>query len=415
VSRSPKYSAVSASELTRRRLEQERRERERKRAQEQAKRAKIAVDKAKAAASSRLDSLAARCGALGRQPSANAADLAPVNEALKRARRTVDSAANFDEIAAAVRALDEAERLRVDTSAEVLRRSTRNAATQLASLRGLLAELNAGQRARFDPVAAASIDDAVATLARALDRGNIASFETSVEGVLASVRAHHITVSEQVAEHGERINAATVAADELAARIAGLTADARAARTPLGDLPVAADVLDSVRAELEADRPVEALELAVRLSARLDDLEGDLDTAIERLSARREMLGSIIEALPALGFAVDVASLVHGDDGSIGVQAQRLGGEALTVVVQDDEAEEHRVNYLRDAAGTRVLDGKACSSLRTLAEDLNSSLRRNGYDPGAVTWDDDAKRPPPGGGRVSMAEEQAVRYRSEPR
>ncbi|SEF27308.1 hypothetical protein SAMN05421837_103732 [Amycolatopsis pretoriensis] len=394
MSRSPKYSTVRASELIRERLEAERQARERKRKEEQERRAKAALARSRAAITRQVAAAAARCAALAEQPSAVAADLTAANAALERARRAAGTAANDDEIAIAVRALDEAERLRVAAAAEVLRRSSRHAAGQLAAVRGLLAELDAGQRTRFSPITARTVDESVVLLATALDNGNIALFEQNIETLLTQVRAHHQEVTTRAAEHAEHVRTAKSTFDELAARVAGLTADAQAARTPLGELPVAADVLGTISAKLAADRPIEAMELAVRLAHRLDDLEEELDTAIERLSARREMLGSIIEALPSLGFAVDQGSFVHGEDGSIGMEAHRRSGEALVVVVQDDEAEDHRINYLRESGGP--LEARACSSLKSLAEELNSSLRRNGFSAGSVTWDEDGPRPVPG-------------------
>lgn len=394
MSRSPKYSTVRASELVRERLEAERQARERKRKEEQERRAKAALERTRAAITRQVAAATARCDALAEQPAAVAADLAGPKAALDRAGRAVRTAANDDDIAAALRALDEAERLRVTASADILRRSARHAAGQLSAVRGLLAELEPARRARFAPTAARTVDESVVLLANALDNGNIALFEQHIETLLTQVRAHHLDVTTRAAEHDEQVRTATTALEELTARVAGLTADAQAAHTPLGSLPVAGEVLATIRTTLDADRPAEAMDLAVRLAHRLDELEEELDTAIERLSARREMLGSIIEALPSLGFAVNQGSFVHGEDGSIGMEARRHSGEALMVVVQDDEAEEHRVNYLRETGGP--LEARACASLRSLAEELNSSLRRNGFTPGSVTWDDPGPRPAPG-------------------
>ncbi|MFJ9780915.1 hypothetical protein ACIRSS_15100 [Amycolatopsis sp. NPDC101161] len=406
MSRSPKYSTVRASELIRERLEAERQARERKRKEEQERRAKAALERSRTAVTRQVEAATARCDALAKQSSTVSADLAGTRAALERARRAVGAAADDDEIAAAVRVLDEAERLRVTAAADVLRRSSRHAAGQLSAVRGLLSELDAEQRTRFAPVAARTVDEAVVLLANALDNGNIALFEQNIETLLTQVRAHHQEVTTRAAEHAEHVRTAKSTLDELRARVAGLSADAQAARIPLGELPVAGQVLDAIGTKLAAGRPVEAMELAVRLADRLDDLEEELDTAIERLSARREMLGSIIEALPALGFAVDQGSFVHGSDGSIGMEARRHSGEALMVVVQDDEAEEHRINYLRESGGP--LEPRACTSLKSLAEELNSSLRRKGFTPGSVTWDEDGPRPAPGHRTAATTQERQL-------
>jgi hypothetical protein len=201
--------------------------------------------------------------------------------------------------------------------------------------------------------------------------------------------------------------------DETSAQIAGLTEDAAAADIPFEDLAIAAEVLDEVRAHVAADRPADAVELGNQLLGRLDDVERDLDAAIERLSARREMLDSIVDALPSLGFAVDAGSLTQGADGSVGIQARRIGGEGLMVVVQNDAEEEHRVNYLRESAsGQPLLDPRACTSLVSLAETLNSSMRSAGFDADEVAWDGTDPERRPTGRRRAAGAEQATRYRS---
>lgn len=412
MSRSPKYSTVRSSERRRKRLAAERVERERKRRAEQVERAAVAFTNASTAADTRLTALAERCTETVGDPAATDEDREQLATAVARARRALTAADTLDELAALTRRLEDVERQRVAVVAELLRRGRHNAAQQLASLRAMLGELDPADRTRFDRSAAASLDQAMTKLAGVLDRGDVAAFDERIEDVRARLREHHVEVTTSAARHAEQHRAARRLIDENAARIAGLVGDAAAADIPFEDLAVAGEVLDEVRTHTAADRPADAVELGNQLLGRLDDVERDLDSAIERLSARREMLGSIVDALPELGFAVDAGSLTHGLDGSVGIQARRIGGEGLMVVVQNDAEEEHRVNYLREtASGQPLLDARACSSLVSLAESLNSSIRRAGFDAGEVSWEgtDPDHRPPR---RRTTNAEQATRYRS---
>lgn len=196
-------------------------------------------------------------------------------------------------------------------------------------------------------------------------------------------------MAEQVARRAEQCRTAENRLTELGARLTGLLSDATETDIPLESLTLAGEALEFIRAKLDDDQPLETLELAGQLAGRLNDIERDLDSAIERISARREMLTSIVGALPSLGFSIELGSLLERPDGSIGIQAHRRTGEALAVVVEDGKHDEHRVNYLREtgSAGTVVLDRKSCSELSTLAEQLNESVRGTGFDAGAVTWD----------------------------
>jgi hypothetical protein len=216
-----------------------------------------------------------------------------------------------------------------------------------------------------------------------------------------------------LAENAEHRRAAAVLVQEVDARLTGLMNDATEADVMLQELTLAGEALQLIRAEFSADRPAVALELAIQLAARLHDIERELDSAIERISARREMLGSIVEALPSLGFAVELDSLRERSDGSIGIQARRRTGEALAVVVEDAKRDEYRVNYLRGTK-TAVLDRDSCVSFASLAENLNDSVRGNGFDTSPVTWEgDDGTRPPAFGAHRSGRSRQQDSYRSE--
>ncbi|WP_280239400.1 hypothetical protein [Nocardia abscessus] len=408
MSRSPKYSTVTADAERQRRLERERQERERARQAEQARRAEEALAAARAQTARRLATLADACAAVGEEPGAEASDVAPVNAALDRARSLLAAASTMKKLDKADQAVTVAEVLRASTSAEILQRGRRTGAEQLETLREMLKQNDIRQRRRFDSDGATRSEAAVAELSGFLQRDDLASFLAVADTAIATVRAHYSAVTQRAAAHAEQVRAASAAEHQLAGRIRALAGEAAAARIPSQDITMAGEALAEVRAYLDRDEPDRAAELADRLTGRLVAVERELDAAIERFTERREMLGAILEALPGLGFAVDSSSLESGADGSVALRAQPRRGDPLLVVVQDDEQREHRVNYIREGADEEVaLDGRSCGSLRDLAEALNSSLRHNGFDTGAVSWDDGGSPRPPGAARRGAAEENA--------
>ncbi|MGY1983009.1 hypothetical protein [Nocardia gipuzkoensis] len=408
MSRSPKYSTVTADAERQRRLERERQERERARQAERAQRAEEALEAARAETARRLATLADACAALGDEPGAEASDVAPVRAALDRARSLLDAATTMKKLDKADQAVTAAEVLRASTSAEILQRGRRTGAEQLDALREMLKQHDIRQRQRFDSDGATRSEAAVTELSGFLQRDDLASFLAAADPAIATVRAHHSAVTQRAAAHAEQIRAASAAEHQLAGRIRALAGEAAAAQIPSQDISMAGEALAEVRAYLDRDEPDRAAELADRLAGRLVAVERALDAAIERFTERREMLGAILEALPGLGFAVDSSSLESGADGSVALRAQPRRGDPLLVVVQDDAQREHRVNYIREGADEEIaLDGRSCGSLRDLAESLNSSLRHNGFDTGAVSWDDGGSPRPPGAARRGAAEENA--------
>ncbi|WP_174188540.1 hypothetical protein [Nocardia barduliensis] len=406
MSRSPKYSKVTADAERQRRLERERQERERARQAEQARRAKEALDAARAETARRLATLAAACAALAEEPGAEASDVAPVTAALDSARSLLDDATTMKKLGKADRAVTAAEVLRASVSTEILQRGRRTGAEQVASLQAILAQNDIRQRQRFDSDGATRSAAAVAELSGFLRRDDLASFLAAAPTAIATVRAHHSAVTERAAAHAEQVRAASATEHQLAGRIRALAQEAAAAQVSSQDIAMAGEALAEVRAYLDRDEPDRAAELADRLTGRLAAVERDLDAAIERFTERREMLGAILEALPGLGFAVDSSSLESGADGSVALRAQPRRGDPLLVVVHDDEHREHRVDYIREGADEAIaLDGRSCGSLRDLAEALNSSLRHNGFETGAVSWDDDGSPRPPGAARRGAATE----------
>lgn len=308
MSRSPKYSAVRASEERKRRLAREREEREQRRRAQEAARAAAALTKARSEAKRELDS-AARLTTLS---GGTKQDQRPVLVAIEEVRNAVQTASTPAEVSTALRRLDE------------------------------------------------------------------------INGMTA-----------QIARLAEQRRTATALVEELEARLAGLKRDATETAVPLENLERAGSAMEFIRARLDADVPDDVLQLGGKLTDRLREVESELDSAIERISARREMLGSIVDALPTLGFAVDPESLSETSEGRIGIHAHRRTGELLAVVVEDTRRGEFRVNYLRHTGttGSFALDRSSCSSLSGIAEQLNDSMRDSGFEAGNVTWDGDTRPP----------------------
>ncbi|WP_156067512.1 hypothetical protein [Pseudonocardia halophobica] len=195
------------------------------------------------------------------------------------------------------------------------------------------------------------------------------------------------------ADHARRMDGLAIQLDRLQARHARLLADATAARVVTEDLEILEREIEAVARKLRGG-PLEPVEVLVRgIDARLAEAEQELDTAIDRTVARREMLGAIIEALPELGYSVDPATLAETANGTISVHARRLSGAELTVVVgEGGGADPHRVDYIRPGevfARSPSMPARDCSSLQRLADRLNDSLRTSGYLPGKVSWDGD--------------------------
>lgn len=246
----------------------------------------------------------------------------------------------------------------------------------------------------------AETDRLIGELKALAERGDTAAFSTRADGATATVNEHVRAVREGMTRHADLGRQLTARRADLAGRIADLESDAAAAGTTLYDLGLARETADYIAERLGADDLEGAAVLATRLGDRLSGLERDLDLAIDRTTARREMLGAIVDALPRLGFAVDPASMIETPDGAIGIQATRSGGASLAVVVQGN-ADEHRVSYLTKAspgqpADVREMSAGACGSLIDLAEAVNASIETTGFAVGEVTWDDRGDRPQPG-------------------
>ncbi|WP_345377648.1 hypothetical protein [Pseudonocardia yuanmonensis] len=195
------------------------------------------------------------------------------------------------------------------------------------------------------------------------------------------------------ADHARRMDALAVRLDRLQARHERLVSDATAARVMTEDLEILEREIEAAARTLRGGSTEPAELLVEGIDRRLAEAEHELDAVIDRTVARREMLGSIIEALPELGYAVDPSTLTEAANGAISVHARRLNGAELAVVVGEGSgADPHRVDYIRPTvglAGGPSMSARECSSLQRLADQLNDSLRMSGYLPGKVVWDED--------------------------
>lgn len=404
MSKSPKYSVVADGEARRRKREQQRQARERKRREEEAARARERLKAARKRIDPQIAALIEACAALAADPFAQPGDIAPLTAALDRLRTDVDIATSADDVFAAIYSLHEIDERRRAMEANISRRRLHSAEQQVAELRQTLADLAPGSRLRFDATGVRETDAKIDELTEDLRAGRMERFAERANDVVARVDEHRQAVASALAHHVERREKAGAHLEEQRGRHALLASDARQAGVVLEELAMAEEALEYIASKLEADAPTEASELASRLALWLDSVERELDAAIDRVTARREILMSITDALPGLGFAVDPRSLVESPDGSIGLQAHLRTGDGLAVIVQDGGAEPHRISYLREGSagiGDHTLDASSCSSLTELATKLNDSVRREGFTPGRVTWDDD-----PGDGPSAVARQR---------
>ncbi|MEV6926128.1 hypothetical protein AB0M46_16750, partial [Dactylosporangium sp. NPDC051485] len=154
------------------------------------------------------------------------------------------------------------------------------------------------------------------------------------------------------------------------------------------------------RGELEAVRAA-----AGPLHGALEAAERGLDDLCDRIVERREVLQSIVAALPGTGFQVDPASYREGADGALELRAYGHAGQAFAVLVRDNPDARTEVLYTTDAMAGEVAagePGRSCAPLLDIIERLSEETRGDGFEPGAVRWDDadDPDRPPPAGRAV---------------
>ena len=402
MSKSPKYSRVSSSAERRRQQERARQQREREREERRKQREKEALQKARQRADKRLEQVARRQKALGADTAADPAESKAIRSSLDTAGKSIRQATAPGAVSAALRQLDEIDQRISRAEAAAQQSRQLEAAQRLEHLGRRLTEMEPAARQRFDPAGAAETDRLIGELSSLAKRGDTTAFPARADVATAAVDKHVRTVGEGVARHEEQGRELALRHADLAGRVADLESDAAAADVTLGDLRTARETLDYIADTIDADDLEGAANLTGRLGDRLGRLERDLDQAIDRIIARREMLGAIVAALPGLGFTVNPSSKTETADGTIGIQAFRSSGASLAVVVQDNGADEHRVSYVAEAfpgqsPGVREMSPGACDTVVDLAEALGASIGTAGFAVGEVTWDDGPGDLPPSG------------------
>ncbi|WP_433363828.1 hypothetical protein ACQPZX_32845 [Actinoplanes sp. CA-142083] len=379
MSRSPKYSFAQLGQQVHERLRREQSARRKRRADAVERERDRAFARARAAALERQRELAGR---------ATAPD---VRQTLADALSAIDRATTAAALAAADGMLDGAERQIGRHRAEVTQRG-RPDPDRVAVLAAELAGFGPGRLA-LDPVGAAVVETGLARL-----RAPVPPGPAAVDEVEATVRQHLERAIARRSEHDRKRREAVARVGELAARLTALTDDAREARVRVRDGERAADALDVLRGQIAAGEVADVLRLCARLEQRLDASEAALDAAIDQITQRRAILGSLIKALPDVGFAVDRASLTENADGAIAVRAVRAGGDTMAVVVEPRES-DHRVLYNSDRLRREQRQGRgeaACAQLVEVIDALQASAVHDGVVLSTVSWEGQDRPAAPG-------------------
>jgi hypothetical protein len=406
MSRSPKYSLARSIAERLERAAEIRAERQRRRREEAERQQRAALAAARDRASGRSALLSARCAALAGE---TGADLSGPATELAMATAAVAAATTLGAVHAEERHLDAVERRLVEARTAAARRY---AGDRVEQARRTLADLPAQARERFDRAGTAEVARLLAAVEAAPSPGRADDLAGRVGDHLQAVLEARARFEQQHREAGALL-------EELDSRLRTLVADARSAEVRLRDEERLTSSLELLRTELADERPEEVLRLGRILADRLRAGEEVLDETIDRISERREVLRSLVQAMPGVGFAVVPSSLRESAEGTITVQARRHGGEQLVVRVEDTGEAEHRVLYttdtmVRDEAASVVGEGSGCSSLVEVIGRLQESARTQGFDMGAVTWDGDGDGRPPGQGGAALRRQEQQNAHREP-
>ncbi|MEV0235610.1 hypothetical protein [Nonomuraea sp. NPDC050786] len=403
MSKSPKYSSAEASRERRERRERERAERERRRREKLERQRLAALERARTEVLARTDVIAAACADLA----ARAAVLPepgrygkPARKA-EKIRKGVAAATGLPELAEAGRRLDELEQRQAALAVELTGELRGQATDQVEAVSAALESMAEPERRRFDAKGAAEVAGVLAELRSAAAAGDAVAVRDRADAASELIGAHLLRAIEGRNAHERARQEAELALDRADARLAALEDDARATGVPLQDLELARAAVTMLRVEQDRERYAEVTADVERLDGRLDAHERELDDAIARITERRQLLTSIVQTLPRLGFIVEAGTLQESPDGAIGVRAHRRSGDAVAVVVEASGTGEHRILYLSDALAAAQERGgsgtQECVSLLDLAERANATVRTEGFDVGQVEWDDRGDPRPPGG------------------
>ncbi|SNY69533.1 hypothetical protein [Paractinoplanes atraurantiacus] len=400
MSGSPKYQTVSSGEIRRRQAEQARKRREEQRKEKERQRLAAALERARALALSRAEDVAERVAALSREAATAglAGDQAAENR-LEQARERIRSATDRAAVGAAAGIAEEVERSLVGLRQRIDDHQREQAQERVEAVAAQLTEIPADVRARYDRGGAEECEELLDTARRYAGKAPAKS-DARAETAAQAVREHLDKVLARRAEEQARTTAAREAAEEVYHRFAELRADAEQARVPLPDSDgINARLSDMATAVRQGDAG-RVLAALPELTGLVDRAEAALDGHIDRVIERRELLNSIIQALPEAGFSVDRNSFVQREDGAMELRAGSTDGQQFAVLLRDGAGNATEVLYSTDtmheavAAGT----GKAgeCGSLLSVINRLSERTRSEGFEPGTVQWDDeDGDQPPP--------------------
>jgi hypothetical protein len=401
MSGSPKYHTVSSGEVRRRQAEEARRRREEQRREKERQRQAAALERSRQDALNRAEEVARRADELRRQATAfGLTDDQGLAARLDRARNEIRAAADRAAVGQASGATDEVERSLVDLRQRIDAHQRQQAEERVEAVAAQLAEIPAEVRQRYDRAGADECDELIGTARRYAGKAPTKS-DLRVDAAAQAVREHLDKVLAGRAENAARVAQARDAAEEIYHRFTELRADADQARVPLPDDAGISERLREVATAVEqgdADRVLAGLP---EITRRLDRAEAALDGHIDRVIERRELLNSIIRALPEAGFAVDRDSFLQRDDGTLELRAGATDGQQFAVLLRDGADNATEVLYSTDTMQEAVVsgDGKSneCGSLLSVIKQLSEETRRQGFEPGAVHWDDeDDDQPPPG-------------------
>ena len=401
MSGSPKYQAVRSGEQRRQRAEQERKERERRRREEERKRKEEALRRAVVAATDRVSEAGNRLEALRKE--AVAAGLEGRLDALVRelatTRRSVASADTEKALRKAGAGIDRADRGLADLRFQLNQHKQQQAADRFALVVDLLCTVPADVRARFDRSGHDKVDEQLTRVRRQV-ASDPAGATKRADALSTLVREHLDRVLARRSEHEARVANATSIVDDIGDRLAVLEAETAQLRVPLPAGQAARQALAGLQDALRRGDLDAVHAGAAPARERVADAERELDGLIDRIVERRQVLESIISALPDTGFQVDQGSFHEAADGALELRAYSNSGQAFAVLVRDNAEAQTEVLYTTDAMDGEVAAGSAgrsCGPLLEIIDRLSDEARSDGFVPGAVRWDDDPHRPPPGG------------------
>jgi hypothetical protein len=396
MSTSPKYTTVSPSEARRQQEARERAERERRRREEEARRLAAERSAAQQAVRARLRGVVEQADRVRAEAvavdSPLVADVDRACAALAAHERAISAAQDAQGVTAALREVERSRRALADLRARVLTPHRREAVARIDALDAMIAEFDLAERNESDRAGAGLVDQRRDEARRRVAIDPLGSTE-QIDRLAAAVGSHVHNILARRAEQDELRQEAEASVEHLGRRLAALESEAAAVGVPFAARIDAQAALAEMAGLVGAGHHADARSRAARVAAAISAAESHLDSEIQGLAQRRDLMTSIVGALPDLGFAVDPASLEQTTDGALYLRAHRADGEELKVLVEEVEGNA-TIRYTTDAM-LRAVDGagdgtgvaEACDSLVGLIEKLGERTRRDGFTTGPVGWD----------------------------